>query len=49
MSAGVNVIIGDNSIGKSMILHVCTGLYGEGEDARRLREGYREYCGTRED
>lgn len=45
MSAGVNVIIGDNSIGKSMILHVLTGLYGEGEDARRLREGYREYCG----
>ena len=30
MSAGVNVIIGDNSIGKSMILHVLTGLYGEG-------------------
>ena len=44
MSAGVNVIIGDNSIGKSMILHVLTGLYGEGEDARRLKEGYREYC-----
>lgn len=45
MSAGVNVIIGDNSIGKSMILHVLTGLYGEGEDARRLKEGYCEYCG----
>lgn len=44
MSAGVNVIIGDNSIGKSMILHVLTGLYGDGEDARRLKEGYREYC-----
>ena len=44
MSAGVNVIIGDNSIGKSMILHVLTGLYGEGDDARRLKEGYREYC-----
>ena len=44
MSAGVNVIIGDNSIGKSMILHVLTGLYGEGDDARRLKEGYRDYC-----
>lgn len=44
MSAGVNVIIGDNSIGKSMILHVLTGLYGDGEDAKRLKEGYREYC-----
>lgn len=44
MSAGVNVIIGDNSIGKSMILHVLTGLYGDGEDARRLKEGYRDYC-----
>lgn len=44
MSAGVNVIIGDNSIGKSMILHVLTDLYGDGEDARRLKEGYREYC-----
>ena len=44
MSAGVNVIIGDNSIGKSMILHVLTGSTAK-EDARRLREGYREYCG----
>lgn len=44
MSAGVNVIIGDNSIGKSMILHVLTDLYGDGEDARRLKEGYRDYC-----
>lgn len=44
MSAGVNVIIGDNSIGKSMILHILTGLYGDGEDARRLKEGYRNYC-----
>lgn len=44
MSPGVNVIIGDNSIGKSMVLHVLTGLYGDAEDAKRLRDGYREYC-----
>jgi hypothetical protein len=44
MSPGINVIIGDNSIGKSMILHELTGDYGNGGDAKRLKEGYRAYC-----
>lgn len=44
MSPGINVIIGDNSIGKLMILHELTGEYGNGVDAKHLKDGYRAYC-----
>lgn len=42
LSAGINVIIGDNSVGKSLLLHALTG-YRKIED-KSLREGYKAYC-----
>ena len=32
LSKGINVIIGDNSIGKSMLLHAITGYEKDGEN-----------------
>ena len=43
LSPGINAIIGDNSIGKSMLIHSLSGyrhLTGNAE----LREGYKSYC-----
>ena len=42
LSAGINVIIGDNSVGKSLLLHALTGYY-KIED-KGLRDGYKSYC-----
>ena len=49
MSPGINVIIGDNSIGKSMLLHALTE-YRELDSKRdkNLIDGYKAYC-ERED
>jgi len=44
LSKGINVIIGDNSIGKSMLLHALCGFEKTGEAiSRPLREGYKAY------
>lgn len=41
MSRGINAIIGDNSVGKSMLLHVLTD-YSKGISSR-IKKGYKEY------
>ena len=41
LSKGINVIIGDNSIGKSLFLNAITGDYKSVD--RRLRAGYEKY------
>lgn len=44
LSKGLNVIIGDNSIGKSMLLHSLTGFEKEGEELpKSIKAGYKEY------
>ena len=44
LSKGINVIIGDNSIGKSMLLHALTGFDKEGEKLRgSVKDGYKAY------
>lgn len=44
MSRGINVIIGDNSIGKSMLLHAMTGFNKNGiKLPTRVRDGYKRY------
>lgn len=44
LSKGINVIIGDNSIGKSMLLHAITGFEKNGEElSKSVREGYKGY------
>ena len=44
LSKGINVIIGDNSIGKSMLLHAITGYEKDGEKlSGRIKEGYKAY------
>lgn len=45
LSKGINVIIGDNSIGKSMLLHAITGFEKEGEKRLQsgVRNGYKAY------
>lgn len=44
LSRGINVIIGDNSIGKSMLLHALTGFEKSGERLpRKIKEGYQKY------
>lgn len=42
LSAGINVIIGDNSVGKSLLLHALTGY--RYIDDKSLRDGYEAYC-----
>lgn len=42
LSRGINVIIGDNSIGKSMLLHALTGFEKEGLDSN-TKKGYKRY------
>lgn len=45
LSKGINVIIGDNSIGKSMILHAITGFEKGGEKRlpNGVKNGYKAY------
>lgn len=45
LSKGINVIIGDNSIGKSMILHAITGFEKSGEKKlpNGVKNGYKDY------
>ena len=44
LSKGINVIIGDNSIGKSMLLHALCGFEKKGEVlSKSLKEGYKNY------
>lgn len=44
LSKGINVIIGDNSIGKSMLLHAITGYEKDGEKLKgKIKEGYKAY------
>lgn len=44
LSKGINVIIGDNSIGKSMLLHAITGFDKDGEPLnRKVKDGYKDY------
>lgn len=45
LSKGINVIIGDNSIGKSMILHAITGFEKKGEKKlpNGVKNGYKAY------
>ena len=44
LSRGINVIIGDNSIGKSMLLHALSGYEKNGEQLNRtLKDGYKAY------
>ena len=47
MSRGINVIIGDNSVGKSMLLHALTGFTKSGVKLpTKVREGYKKYLGS---
>lgn len=44
LSKGINVIIGDNSIGKSLLLHSLTGFEKSGETiSKSVKEGYKAY------
>jgi len=43
LSAGINAIIGDNSVGKSLLLHALLG-YRRIKDDRVLVDGYKSYC-----
>lgn len=44
LSQGINVIIGDNSIGKSMLLHALSGYEKNGEElGKALKDGYKAY------
>ena len=44
LSKGINVIIGDNSIGKSMLLHAITGYEKDGEKlSGKIKDGYKAY------
>lgn len=44
LSKGINVIIGDNSIGKSLLLHALTGNEKDGQPLpRSIKEGYKTY------
>lgn len=44
LSKGINVIIGDNSIGKSLLLHALTGNEKDGQPLpRSVKEGYKAY------
>lgn len=43
LSPGINAIIGDNSIGKSMLIHALTGYRHLGGNPQ-LRQGYQDYC-----
>lgn len=44
LSKGINVIIGDNSVGKSMMLHALTGFEKSGEPlSSPLKDGYKAY------
>lgn len=42
LSPGINAIIGDNSIGKSMMIHRLTGCRHVGDS--KLADGYEAYC-----
>lgn len=42
LSPGINAIIGDNSIGKSMMIHRLTGCRHVGDS--KLVDGYKAYC-----
>lgn len=44
LSMGINVIIGDNSIGKSMLLHALSGFEKRGEElSKPIKDGYKAY------
>lgn len=43
LSKGINVIIGDNSIGKSMLLHGITNFTKLGKEDSKLKAGYKKY------
>lgn len=44
LSRGINVIIGDNSVGKSMLLHALTGFKKKGEQLPpSIKNGYKSY------
>lgn len=44
LSRGINVIIGDNSIGKSLMLHALTGYKKKGQTlSTKVKEGYKRY------
>lgn len=44
LSKGINVIIGDNSVGKSMLLHALSGFEKPGENlSKSLKDGYKAY------
>lgn len=47
LSKGINVIIGDNSVGKSMLLHALTGFEKDGEKLpQRVKAGYKAYISS---
>lgn len=44
LSRGINVIIGDNSIGKSLLLHALTGFKKNGDQLpKQIENGYKNY------
>lgn len=43
LSPGINAIIGDNSIGKSMLIHALTSFRHLSDDPK-LKQGYKDYC-----
>lgn len=44
LSRGINVVIGDNSIGKSLLLHALTGFAKSGDSLPgRIKDGYKNY------
>lgn len=48
LSKGINVIIGDNSIGKSTLLHALSGYKKTGEGiSKSLEDGYKAYLGRK--
>lgn len=48
LSRGINVIIGDNSIGKSLLLHKLTGYrkQTDGQIKKKVVDGYKKYLKT---
>lgn len=48
MSKGINVIIGDNSIGKSTLLHAMTGYSSTTLLPKNVKAGYEKYLKTNE-
>ena len=44
LSRGINAIIGDNSVGKSLMLHAITGYKKKGQALpKKVKDGYQRY------